>query len=106
MQASWAQVTGARADLLLRAILCPLKMWQGPHATLIQASRDSSFTFLWLMPDTEINYVLVFYPGWQNQVYAPLPEVSSLLGYRPTSSKEGAYPSVSLIMATKISYNN
>ena len=106
MQASWAQVTGAGADQLLRAILSPpLRMWQGPHATLIQASRDSSFTFLWLMPDTEINYILVFYPGWQNQVYAPFPEVSSL-GYRPTSSKEGAYPSVSLIMATKISYNN
>ena len=47
--------------------------------------------FLWFMPATEINYVLVFFfLGEQNQVYAPFSDISSLLGYRPTSSKEGA----------------
>ena len=48
IQASWAQVTGAGAGQLLLATLCPPpRMWRGPHATLIQALLDSSFTFLW-----------------------------------------------------------
>ena len=94
IRASWAQVTGAGAGAgqLLLAILCPPpRMAQGPHATLIQASLDSSFTFLWFMPAIEINYVLFFFffLGEQNQVYAPFPDISSLLGCRPTSSKEG-----------------